>query len=249
MCVCNIVCMCVRMRVCVHILLVTLVHKKHMVNKTSRCIHSIVCLLSPTVPSGPPQNLTLTANSSRSLLLTWTPPLPQDVNGIIVDYTINVTSSVVTNSYQVGSDSTSFTIGSLRPYVAYTCIIAAHTAIDHGPFGAAVTLTTPEDVPEAPPIFITQQNVMSRSVDLSWVAPRSDMQNGVVRYYIIEAHENNTGNTTTIQTLSAQTSFTVGDLHPYYTYTMRILAVTTGPGPFSIGHTVNTLQDGMYVCM
>ncbi len=197
-----------------------------------------------SVPSGPPQNLQLAANSSRSLVLNWADPLPQEVNGIVVDYTINITSSAGSNSLRVGSNTTTFTIGSLRPYVAYTCIIAAHTSVGRGPFSVSVTLTTPEGAPEAPPTSIAQCNVMPRSAKLSWASPRSDLQNGVVRYYILEVYENNTGNSSTYQTLSARRSYTISNLHPYYTYSVRILAVTVGPGPLSVSHTINTLQAG-----
>jgi receptor-type tyrosine-protein phosphatase Q len=179
------------------------------------------------------------------LLLNWDVPLPQEVNGIVVDYTINITSSVGTSTVQVGSNITTYVLGSLRPYIAYTCIIAAHTSVGQGPFSVGVTLTTPEGVPEAPPTSISQNNVMARSVDLSWSPPRSDLQNGVIRYYSLEVYENNTGNSSTYQTLSAQTSYTIRNLHPYYTYSIRILAVTVGPGPLSISHTVNTLEAGM----
>lgn len=207
----------------------------------------IIILTLVLVPSGPPQNLRLLANSSRSLVLNWNIPLPQEVNGIVVDYTVNITSSVSTNTIQVGSNVTAYTISFLRPYVAYTCIVAAHTSVGRGPFSVSVTITTPEGAPEASPISISQRNVMPRSVDLSWVVPRSDLQNGVIRYYVLEVYENNTGNSSTYQTLSAQTSYTVSNLHPYYTYSIRILAVTVGPGPLSISHTVNTLQDGKTV--
>ena len=202
-----------------------------------------VTLLSLAAPTGPPKNFTLMANNSRSLILSWAPPLPQDINGIIIDYTINVTSSLGSHSFQVGSGVTTYSLASLRPYVAYTCIIAAHTSVGQGPFGTNVTLTTPEDAPEAPPVMLSRRNVMSRSVDLSWVAPRHDRQNGVIRYYTIEAYENDTGNTLTYQTLSDQTSFAMGNLHPYYTYSIRIQAVTVGSGPLSLALTVNTLQD------
>ena len=196
-----------------------------------------------SVPTGPPQNFTLAANNSRSLVLNWDVPLPPDVNGIVVDYTINVTSSVGFSSFRVGSNTTTYILGSLRPYIAYTCVIAAHTSFGRGPFSVNVTLTTPEDAPGAPPVSITQNNVMSRSVDLAWAAPRSDMQNGVIRYYVIEAYENDTRNTLTYQTLSALTRFTLSNLHPYYTYTIRIQAVTVSSGPLSVSLTVNTLQD------
>lgn len=205
---------------------------------------SLHLVLFFSAPSGPPQNLSLIASGSRSLVLTWAVPLPQQVNGIVVDYTINITSSLGTNTISVGSNITTYTVGSLRPYVAYTCIIAAHTSVGRGPFSVGVTLTTPEGAPEAPPTSILQRNVMPRSADLSWVPPRSDLQNGVIRYYVLEVYENNTGNSSTYQTLSAQTSITISTLHPYYTYSIRILAVTVGPGPLSVSHTVNTLQAG-----
>ncbi len=195
------------------------------------------------MPTGPPQNLNLTANDSRSLVLNWAVPLPQDVNGIVTDYTINITSSIGFRSLRVGSNITTFIVGSLRPYITYSCVIAAHTSVGRGPFSVNVTLTTPEGAPEAPPILITQNNVLSRSVDLSWAAPRSDLQNGVIRYYIIEAYENDTGNTLTYQTPSDQTRFVLSNLHPYYTYTVRIRAVTVSSGPLSVSFTVNTPQD------
>lgn len=194
-------------------------------------------------PSGPPRDLNLTANDSRSLVLTWEVPLPQDVNGIVVDYTINISSTAGNRSVIVGSNITSFTLTSLSPYVAYTCIIAAHTSAGRGPFSGGVTLTTPEDVPEAPPLTISHSNTRSRSVDLAWMPPRSDNQNGVIRYYLIEAYENATGNTLTYQTPSALTSFTINNLHPHYTYSIRIAAVTTGAGPYSVSYSILTMQD------
>ena len=104
-------------------------------------------------------------------------------------------------------------------------------------------MTTPEDAPEAPPVAVTQSNVLSHSVVLSWVAPRSDRQNGVIRHYIIEAYENVTGSTLTYQTPSDQATLVVSNLHPFYAYTMRILAVTVSPGPLSAPIAVHTMED------
>ena len=88
---------------------------------------------------------------------------------------------------------------------------------------------------------------MSRSVVLSWAPPRSDLQNGVIRHYVIEAYENDTGNLLTYQTPSDQTIFTLTGLHPYYTYTMWIAAVTVSTGVVSDPFTVLTLEDGKFV--
>lgn len=197
-----------------------------------------------SAPTGPPQNVTIVINNSRSLILDWASPLPQDVNGVVTDYTISVTSIIGNHTFPIGSNDTTYTLTSLRPYVTYTCVIAAHTSIGQGPFSANVSVATPEDIPEASPVMIRQSNVMSRSVELSWVPPRSDRQNGVIRHYIIEAFENVTGTVLTYQTPSDQTSLVVGNLHPFYLYTMRIRAVTVGPGPLSLSITVNTVEDG-----
>ncbi len=134
---------------------------------------AIMLMIIISAPTGPPQNFTVTINDSRSLILDWTTPLPQDVNGIVTDYTVSVYSSIGNSSFQIGSNDTTYTLTSLRPYITYTCIVAAHTSIGQGPFSTNITVTTPEDAPQAPPVMVTQNNVMSRSVTLSWVAPHS----------------------------------------------------------------------------
>ncbi len=210
-------------------------------------IRKSTIFLTYTVPTGPPQNFTVRINSSRSLVLNWAFPLPPDVNGIVTGYTLRVTSSIGNSSFLIGSNVANYNLTSLRPYVSYTCSIAAHTFIGQGPFSTDMTLTTPEDNPEAPPVMVTQGNVISRSVALTWVAPRSDRQNGVIRHYIIEAYKNNTGNLLSYQTASDQVNFIVSSLHPFYTYTIRIQAVTVGPGPLSLPLTVNTMEDSKII--
>ena len=199
------------------------------------------------MPTGPPQNFTVSVNTSRSLTLYWTPPLPLEANGIVTDYTINVTSSIGINSFQIGSNANTYTLTSLRPYVRYTCLVAAHTIIGQGPFSIRLAVTTPEESPEAPPVNIIQSVIMSQSVTLSWMAPQSDRQNGIIRHYLVEAYENTTGNVFTYQTPSDQTSFVVSNLHPYYTYTVRIQAVTIGPGPLSAAFAVITAEDSKQI--
>lgn len=166
------------------------------------------------------------------------------MNGIVTDYTIIVISSIGNSSFQIGSAVLTYALTSLRPFVTYSCVIAAHTSIGQGPFSTSVTVTTPEDAPEAPPVMVMHSNIMSRSVALSWATPRSDRQNGVIRHYLIEAYENVTGNTLTYPTPSDQTSLVISNLHPFYVYTIRIQAVTVSPGPLSEPLTVNTMEDG-----
>ena len=84
----------------------------------------------------------------------------------------------------------------------------------------------------------------STSVSLNWLPPNNTLHNGVIRHYSIYVQETNTGADFSVQTLS-DTTFTVGDLHPYYTYVISVQAVTVLPGPMSSPTTILTLQDGM----
>ena len=47
-----------------------------------------------------------------------------------------------------------------------------------------------------------------------------------------------------MQTQTAETNLTLTSLHPYYTYTVLVLAFTVAPGPFSTAVTVKTPQEG-----
>ena len=85
------------------------------------------------------------STSSRSAVLTWDPPNAEDQNGVIVEYTINVTAVETGEEFQFTSNTTIFTVTTLRPFTTYLCTIAASTSIGLGPFSTVFTLRTPED--------------------------------------------------------------------------------------------------------
>lgn len=87
---------------------------------------------------------------------------------------------------------------------------------------------------------MTSSDVTSTSLTLSWFPPEE--QNGVIRHYIVVVHEVNTGTNFTYQAQS-HLSFSIGDLHPYYTYQINVFAVTVEVGPASLDHNITTLQD------
>ena len=97
--------------------------------------------------------------------------------------------------------------------------------------------------PVHPPASIRVVNVTSTSIGLSWIPPRKLFANGVIRHYIIQINETNTGKNYSVQT-SSQPVRIFGDLHPYYTYRLSIQAMTVATGPWSSPITVTTLQDG-----
>ena len=82
----------------------------------------------------------------------------------------------------------------------------------------------------------------SRSISLSWDPPTVANQNGIIRTYVIsvavqQSKEN-------IQLMSNSTQINLELLHPYYTYSFVISAVTIEPGPPSSVYSVTTDEEG-----
>ena len=210
----------------------------------------------------------LSAETSRSIKITWDPPLVQNRNGIIVNYTIFITVDDSTTMEIMTTATAAIITDQIRPFTVYICSVAASTRVGHGPQTAPLSITTPEDgelvmcfhkevvgpiaiyfsfcntsAPLAPPTSLIVTNVTSTSVSLSWEPPQMNLHNGVIRHYLIMVSETNTGTNSSHRT-TANTAFTIRMLHPYYTYVFMIQAVTVAAGPFSSSITAVTHQDG-----
>lgn len=101
------------------------------------------CFIS--VPTGPPQNISPEIISSRSIWLTWEPPLLEERNGEITGYTVAVTNVDTGESFELLTSETTLNVDSLRPYMNYNLTVAASTDIGQGPSALEVSITTPED--------------------------------------------------------------------------------------------------------
>ena len=88
---------------------------------------------------------------SKTVTLSWDPPLEENRNGIIRSYTIHVTDKLMNKNTTYSSDTTNITLTSLRPYSLYLCAIAAQT-ISQGPFTQPFIIQMPEDGKYKPPI-------------------------------------------------------------------------------------------------
>ena len=105
-----------------------------------------LCLVLLSEPSAAPQNFNahFNATSHDSIFLSWDPLPPEDQNGIILGYLINITDISREDTLQFSSDTHNRTIESLRPYTTYTCLVAAYTSIGMGPFSAEISVQTLE---------------------------------------------------------------------------------------------------------
>ena len=112
------------------------------------------------VPTEAPRNVTVTVESSRSIMLIWERPLPQNENGVLVHYHVIVMETQIhymdngteitgmqtylNRTYNV-SEGRSRLIDGLHPDYNYTVRIAAATEPGIGPFSDAITVRTNMD--------------------------------------------------------------------------------------------------------
>ena len=85
--------------------------------------------------------------------------------------------------------------------------------------------------------------VNSTTIQLQWQPPLFSDQNGVIRSYLINISVVETR--ATLQLTSQNTAINISGLHPHYTYTLTVAAVTIGPGPYGLMLTIRMPEDGM----
>ncbi len=84
--------------------------------------------------------------NSTHIYLTWEPPPPSQVNGVIREYRVNVTEDVTGRVFQYTTtpNDRQLTVGSLHPYYIYHCSVVALT-VQLGPYTSVFTIQTAED--------------------------------------------------------------------------------------------------------
>ena len=98
------------------------------------------------VPSGPPTSFNGSSLSPSSLLLSWDPPSPEERNGDITGYLLNITNldNETVHQYRTGVVP-GLMVTSLNPYTLYECVVVARTAVGIGQAPAVILILTDED--------------------------------------------------------------------------------------------------------
>ena len=96
--------------------------------------------------------------------------------------------------------------------------------------------------PSAPPSNLSFISMTSTTITLSWNPIPTDQTNGYIEHYVVTVTEHETASE--FQEEPTNTQVTLQSLHPYYTYTCRVAAVTTGPGPYTGNLTIQLPEDG-----
>ena len=110
------------------------------------CNYLFHFLVPCTAPGAHPSNFTGSSLNSTHIFLSWDPPPPGQVNGIIREYRLNVTEAVTGSVLQFNTTPTDrqVTVGPLHPYYTYHCSVTAIT-VQQGPYTAVYVLQTAED--------------------------------------------------------------------------------------------------------
>ena len=79
------------------------------------------------------------------MTISWNLPAPENQNGVITGYVVNLTAVGSGDISQYSSSSENITIGSLHPFTTYSFTVAAQTSVGTGPYTTNSTVMTPED--------------------------------------------------------------------------------------------------------
>ena len=85
-------------------------------------------------------------------------------------------------------------------------------------------------------------NVGPTDITLSWSPPPEEAHNGEITHYVIMVLEVQTGHS--FSSSSNTEEITLGNLHPYYDYSITVAAHTIEIGPSSSAINVRTSEAG-----
>ena len=107
------------------------------------CVYDIVIMHDFSAPTGPPLNPNGVTLSITLLTLSWSPPEPIHINGIIDHYVVNVLEVYSNQVFVLITKDTSIQVGPLHPFYLYECTVAAYT-VGLGPFSSPVSVQAGE---------------------------------------------------------------------------------------------------------
>ena len=91
-----------------------------------------------------PQAVRLTAVTSTSVDLSWSPPPTEHHNGVIRQYTVRIVVQDTGKIYSYSTAQLSITVGDLHPYYTYNFSISAVT-VAPGPYSEPLVVQTLPD--------------------------------------------------------------------------------------------------------
>ena len=210
-----------------------------------------------SVPTGPPTNFIISV-TSRTLNLSWSPPLPSKRNGVIVHYIIICRSggSTISTSTNASINGNEYRLTGLQPAARYSCSVSASTVVGAGPAATLNVITDKESEISTILYHISHLGISYRStgpgpphslsaskgstsVSLMWNMPLEP--NGVIVEYEVQC--TGRGKMFLVTVTGSQTTAILTELVPYTNYSCSITAYTSVGGGPAATIIVNTEQD------
>ena len=88
--------------------------------------------------------MSINTSTPYSVSLIWNPPSPDEQNGDIIGYIINVTHADTLLTVQYHTDVARVIITDLDPHTTYVCVVAAMTSVGVGPYSHLLFVQTKE---------------------------------------------------------------------------------------------------------
>ncbi|CAL8072292.1 unnamed protein product [Calicophoron daubneyi] len=140
------------------------------------------------LPQAPPADVTCTSQQ-HSIAVSWNPPHPDTINGILTEYHVsyfaaNVYGDETSSVNQAVKGQTTVTLAGLLAYTNYTIQVAVSNRKGRGPASQRMICQTKE-APPAAPGRVKAKPLNATCIIVSWSHPRKPQ--GQTRNYCLEA--------------------------------------------------------------
>ncbi|XP_072011809.1 cell adhesion molecule DSCAML1 isoform X2 [Engystomops pustulosus] len=210
-------------------------------------------LIQLTVQEPPdPPELEIREVKARSMNLRWTQRF--DGNSIITAFDIEYKNKSDTWDFKQSTRNISPSINQanivdLHPASVYSIRMYSFNKIGRSEPSKELTISTEEAAPDGPPMDVTLQPLTSQSIQVTWKAPRKELQNGVIRGYQIGYRENGPGSNGQYSIVEMKATgdgevYTLDNMKKFAQYGVVVQAFNrAGTGPSSTEINATTLED------
>ncbi|KAL8567567.1 hypothetical protein ACOMHN_054381 [Nucella lapillus] len=190
----------------------------------------------PDKPDGAPLSLKVVAVTRTSIRASWQQPAEATWNGVLVSYVVQY-RQVQQRDFQEESvpfPTPSLLLSSLALSQTYEVQVLAVNARGRGPPSTPATIYVGEAAPTAPPTSVVAVNRSASSIEVTWVPPPPETQNGGLSGYKVLFYKNLSGIEEEQTRISAERRLSLESLE---TFTFYFIAVQpynlAGEGPRS----------------
>eukprot|EP00118_Oscarella_pearsei_P002855 m.11939 g.11939 ORF g.11939 m.11939 type:complete len:2352 (+) comp23692_c0_seq4:198-7253(+) len=212
-----------------------------------RC-QTVVVKTFESEPSDAPVLMSANSATPTTINITWAPPPPQSINGLLIFYEIQYNKTefgMFSDVFNVSAKEEQWTLQNLEEFVLYWIKIRAYTSVGPGPFVMANVRTIAS--PSSPPLSVYVNSTSSTSVFVEWAPPLEKDLNGIFAGFQVQYATNSSDQV--VPFMINTTSFHLTDLEKWTHYKMQVRVVTmtkfgaTLISSWTAGPTTRTDED------